>query len=106
MREAMAITGFVPKDQASNLKKMDFVEVMPERDITSVVMRVATSDVEEARIGSTDKNDLTMVQLILRDKTTVETIVRSGSTAAGLRAYNDPVLNRVSQEATAKVIMI
>jgi hypothetical protein len=106
MREAMAVTGFIPKDQASNYKEFEFLEVMPERDVESVVMRVATGDVEEARIGSTDKNGLTMVQLILRDETTIETVVRTSGTEPGLRAFNDPVLNRVCQEATIRVIMI
>ncbi|WP_299864016.1 hypothetical protein [uncultured Hoeflea sp.] len=106
MREAMAITGYVPDKLAAKMKSLEFVDVMPERDVNDVVMRVATSDIEDARIGSTDKSNLTMVQLILRDNTKVETIFRSNTSPEGMRAFNDPVLNRVRQEATTRVIMI
>lgn len=106
MREAMAITGYVPDKLVAEIKSVDYVDVMPERDVNDVVIRVATADIEDARIGSTDKGNLTMVQLILRDNAKVETVAQSSASPDGMRAFDDPVLNRVRQEATVRVIMI
>jgi len=68
-------------------------------------MRVATADIHETRVGSTE-HGLSLVQLILRDGAPVETVVRTAASRAGLRAFHDPVLSRIRQEATAKVIAV
>ena len=108
MREAMAVTGFIHEDIANKLLKGTAdrsIEVRPERDVKDVLVRVTTADVEETRIGSTEGGQ-TLVQLILRHNAGVETVVRTSASPEGFRAFHDPVLNRVRQEATAKVIMV
>jgi len=109
MREAMAVTGYVPAELATQLSNgssgIGNIEVRPEREVQDVVMRVATTDIHETRVGPTEQG-LTLVQLILRDGAPVETVVRAAASHAGLRAFHDPVLSRIRQEATAKKIMV
>lgn len=108
MREAMAVTGYLQEAAAKALvggKAGASVEVQPERDVKDVVVRVATADIEDTRVGSTTQGQ-TLVQLILRHGASVETVVRTAATPAGYQAFHDPVLNRVRQEATAKKIMV
>jgi hypothetical protein len=49
---------------------------------------------------------MTLVQFILRDGARIETVIHSEATPEGMRAFRDPVLNRVTQEATAKQITL
>jgi hypothetical protein len=105
MREAMAVTGYIPAKEVKALRKAESIEIRPERDIADVVVRVAGKDIEEVREGSTE-GSLTAVQVILRQGATVETVHRVKANPAGMKAFHDPVLNRVRQEASAKVIMI
>jgi hypothetical protein len=109
MREAMAVTGYVLEELATRMSRgsagVEYVEVRPEKDVNDVVIRVAVADVQETRVGAAG-HGVVLVQLILRDGAAVETVVRSAADPAGLRAFHDPVLNRVRQEATAKRIMI
>jgi len=109
MREVMAVTGFVPagtivdKDRLS--KGSGMVELRPERTIDQVLIRVSGSDVEDVRVGATHEG-MMLVQLILRNGAPVETVVKSTATPPGMRVFHDPVLNRVTQEATAKSITV
>ena len=109
MREAMAVTGFVHASATLDTAQLSggtgTIEIRPERDVDQVLIRVATSDVEEVRIGGTHSG-MTLVQLILRDGAAVETVVKSTATPPGMRVFHDPVLNRVTQEATAKSITV
>lgn len=108
MREAMAVTGYLDEVLAKHLvagEAIPYVEVRPEAHIVDVVVRVRTGDIAETRVASS-KDGLTLVQLILKDAASVETIVRTSADEKGLRAFHDPVLNRVRQEATAKKIAI
>jgi hypothetical protein len=109
MRQVMAVTGYVEasvaRDPSHLSKKKGPIEIRPERNVKDVVIRVAASDVEEVRVGAT-RAGMTLVQLILRRGAPVETVIRSEATPEGLQAFRDPVLNRVTQEATAKNIAI
>lgn len=105
MREAMAVTGYVGADRVEQIRHAGQVEVWPERDIVDVVIRVRSDDIEDVRVGGTEAGR-TLVQLILRDGATVETAQRATADPKGMRAFHDPVLNRVRQEATAKKIML
>jgi hypothetical protein len=109
MRNAMAVTGYVNDKTSADLTRLKAlggsIDVSPERSVRDVVIRVSWSDVDETRVGATEAG-MTLIQLILRDGATVETIIRSEASPAGLRAFSDPVLNRVVQEATAKSITV
>jgi hypothetical protein len=105
MREAMAITGYIRSEDLKSLQSAERAEVYAEHDVPEVRMRVAGSDIAEVRAGSAT-GGLTMVQLILRQGAHVQTVVESTADAKGLRAFHDPVLNRIRQEATAKKIFI
>jgi len=105
LREAMAVTGYIASSEVPNIRKASYVDVRPERDVSDVVARVKGSDVEDVRQGSTE-GGLTLVQLVLRTGASVETVQRTTVDVAGMRAFHDPVLNRVRQEATAKQIMV
>ena len=108
MKEAMAVTGYVDQSVAAALSKGSVktsVDVRPERDIKEVVARVLASDIASVRTGAT-KNGQVLVQLILREGARVETVVAVAASPNGMRAFHDPVLNRVRQEATAKKIMV
>lgn len=105
MREAMAVTGYIGADYVDKIKHSDQIEIWPERDVKEVVIRVKGKDVEDVRVGSTQSGS-TLVQLILRDGSPVETAVRATIDPHGMKAFHDPVLNRIRQEATAKKIML
>lgn len=105
MREAMAVTGYVAADYVDRIKQSDQIEIWPERDVSEVVMRVKGKDVEDVRVGSTQSGH-TLVQLILREGSSIETAVQARVDPQGMKAFHDPVLNRIRQEATAKKIML
>lgn len=105
MREAMAITGYVPEGEVEGLTSAGTIDVRPERDIDTVLMQIQGKDVESVRVGSAE-GGLTLVQLILRDGAEVRSVTVTRTDAEGMRAFHDPVLNRITQEATAKKIMI
>lgn len=105
MREAMAITGYIPASRVERVSSARFVEVFPERNVSSVLMRVRSRDIAEIRVGSTQEG-LTLVQLILLEGAEVQTVTLTSADAEGMRAFHDPVLNRIRQEATAKKIMV
>lgn len=105
MREAMAVTGYLAVEAVDGIKSAGQIDIFPERDVRDVRMRVAGADIEDVRIGGTE-GGLTLVQLILRDGVAVETIIQATADPSGMRAYHDPVLNRIRQEATAKKIML
>jgi hypothetical protein len=107
MREAMAVTGYVPDNVARALHKdrSGSVEVSPEREVDEVVARVQRRDIAEVRVGASVRGT-TLVQLILKTNATVETIVRTQANAKGLQRFYDPNLNRLRQAATAKNILV
>jgi hypothetical protein len=109
MKVALAVTGFLDekiyrKLSASKLKDR-FIDVRPEKEIDSVFMRVAVENIAETRAGASDSG-YTLVQLILRENSAVETVSRMTANLSGLQEFHDPILNRVRQEATAKKIFI
>ncbi len=93
MKEAFAITGFVPTEVAKRLKehKSGTIEITAERNEKDVFTQVDASHVAEARIGA-DSGGKTMVQLILNDNAPVHTIVRSAASDKGLQLFRDPAL--------------
>lgn len=105
MREAMAITGYVPDGEVAGLASAQTISVHPEREVDGILMQVQGADVESVRLGRTE-GGLTLVQLILRDGAEVRTVTVTKTDAQGMRSFHDPVLNRIRQEATAKKIMI
>jgi hypothetical protein len=105
MREAMAVTGYLEEALVDKIALMEQVELRPELEVEDVFIRVRGSQIEEVRVGSAKKG-WTLVQLILREGAITETAVRVGTSNSGMKAYHDPVLNRVRQEATAKKIML
>jgi hypothetical protein len=105
MREAMAVTGYVDANSVKALKSAARIEVFPERDMRDVRMQLSGEAIEEIRSGASE-GGLTLVQLILRPGARVQTIVEATADPKGLRAYHDPLLDRIRQEATAKKIFI
>lgn len=105
MREAMGVTGYFDSGIVSGLSSIETIDLQPERAVADIYIRVRGEDVEEVREGG-ELDGLTLVQLILKDGASVETIHRVSASAEGLTAYHDPVLNRVRQEATAKKILL
>jgi hypothetical protein len=101
----MAITGYVHAEAIKTLRSTERVDVYPEQDVREIRMRVAGSDIAEVRSGATAAG-LTVVQLILKDGAKVQTVVEATADAKGMRAFHDPVLNRIRQEATAKKIFV
>src|SRR5258708_3747925 len=93
MKEAFAITGFVPTEVAKRLKEhhSGTIEVAAERNEKDVFTQVDASHVAETRIGA-DSGGQTMVQLILHDNAPVQTVVRSTASAKGLQLFRDPAL--------------
>jgi hypothetical protein len=109
MREAMAVTGYVPDEVARALASGKAaggaVEVKPERGHDEVVARVDRSDIAEVRVGASVRGE-SLVQLILRKNATVETVLRAPANAKGVQRFHDPNLNRLVQAATAKNIIV
>lgn len=108
MKWAMAVTGYVSAQdyQALSSKQSEgAVDVRPELDVTDAFARVQLGDVAEVRSGARAKGDV-LVQLILKPRANVETIVRASSTVAGVRRFHDPVLDRVRALAAPKQIAI
>jgi hypothetical protein len=106
MKEAMAVTGYVPDAVAKTLndKGAGAVDVYPERGVDEVAARIQKSEIAEARVGSSSRGT-TLVQLILAKDATVETVVRTKANAKGLQRFYDPNLARLRQAAMANVIM-
>jgi len=106
MREAYAVTGYVPNDVAKKLKAKTpgTVEVSPERGVHPVFMQVDGADVTDVRVGATS-GDQTLVQLILRDEAAVHTVTRLAA-AKGVNAFLDPSLARLTAVAVANKIVV
>jgi hypothetical protein len=107
MKEAFAVTGYVADDIANQLqaKGSGKIDVKVERGYEEIMMRVDQADVVEVRIGSSVNNEA-LVQLILRDGATVETVIRTPANTKGLSRFHDPILARLTAQATAKVIAV
>lgn len=105
MAERYAVTGYVPDEVARGLNRggSGSVDVRPERGVQEVAARVQLAEVEDVRVGSSSNGE-TLVQLILRDEATVETVLRSQASSKGLQRFHDPNLDRLRLAATAKVI--
>jgi|SRR6185436_4745333 len=104
MAEAIAVTGYVSDKVARQLRsgKWESIDVHPERKEGDTFVRVAASAVRDARVGSS-KAGRTLVQLILNDDATIETVVRSAP--RGQRFF-DPTLARITAAAIANKIEI
>ena len=107
MKEALAVTGFVQDSVAKRFKagSKGAIQVRPERGVTAVLMEVSGTDVVEVRQGSTTAGE-TLVQLILRDKATVRTIVETRLAGKGIEIFADPVITRLTAAATVKNIVV
>ena len=93
MRQALAVTGFVQDSVAKRFKagSKGAIQVRPERGVTAVLMEVDGTDVVEVRQGSTTAGE-TLVQLILRDKATVRTIVETRLAGKARLAPEPPLI--------------
>jgi len=105
MKEAMAVTGYVSEKDAALLKSKKVFEIYPDKEVDEVSMRVYGEDAAEIRVGSSSGGK-TLVQVILRDGAKIETVVSSEASPRGFERFHDPVINRIRQQAIAKVIMI
>ncbi|HWW61488.1 MAG TPA: hypothetical protein VN181_08985 [Thermoanaerobaculia bacterium] len=104
MAEAIAVTGYVDDKVARQLSKPKWasVDVHPDRKEGDTFVRVAESAVRDVRIGSS-RSGRTLVQLILNDEATFETVVRS--VPKGQRFF-DPTLARITAASIANKIEI
>jgi len=107
MKEAFAVTGFVPDSLAKRLAagNKGAIQIRPERGVTAVVMEVDGADVVEVRTGSSSAGE-TLVQLILRDRATVRTVVETTLKGKGVEVFPDPAITRLTAAATAKSIVV
>jgi hypothetical protein len=107
MKEKMAITGYVLNDQLKSLKSKNLIsfEVFPESETEEVYTRVSNNHIAEVRVGAAVKGR-TMVQLILNDDATYETIHKQRISVKGIKIISDPALSRLIAAATAKSIMV
>ena len=103
MKQAYAVTGFVPDDVAKRLSAgaKGIIQVRPERGVTSVLMEVDGADVSEVRSAASTGGE-TLVQLILRDKAPVRTVIEAH---AGVEPFSDPAIVRLTAAATVKSIV-
>jgi len=106
MKEAFAVTGFVPDARAKQLaaKAEGAIQVKPERGASAVVMEVDSANVVEVRTGASRSGE-TLVQLILREDATVRTIIESKSTESCISPFADPAIVRLTAAATVKNIV-
>jgi hypothetical protein len=96
MKEAYAITGYVPnavaKSLSSGLKNYSGkIEVKLDAGSSEFLARVDPAHVAEVRTGSS-KGGETIVQIILRNKADVETVLNTTLNKSGIARLNDPVL--------------
>jgi len=107
MKTKMAITGYVTDHHLKNIKSKEAYsfEVFPEVEIEDVYAKVTSNDIDDVRIGASNHGK-TMVQLILKDNASVETVHKQQISVKGVRVIDDPTLSRLTAAATAKVIMI
>jgi hypothetical protein len=108
VKQAFAVTGYVPTEAAEQLRQKTLtglIEVRPDANHHEVVARVNIGTVADVRIGPSAGGS-TLVQLILTDGATVETVTRIPAGVKGLSLLDDPILNRLQQAATAKEITV
>jgi hypothetical protein len=107
MKEAIAVTGFVPDHLARTLaaRQGGAIDIRPERGLNEVVMRVDGRDVDEVRTGASTQGE-TLVQLILRPDAPVQTVINSVANPLGLARLQDPILSRLTASATPKSILV
>jgi len=109
MKEAFAVTGYVPNEIAERLESGNIggasVDLRAESGSDLVVMRVKMTEISEIRMGASAKGE-TLVQIILTENAHVETVVSTEANLQGLRRFNDPVVQRLTALATAKSIAV
>jgi hypothetical protein len=107
MREAFAVTGYVDGDRAKSVrgKLSGSWEIQADPQNDDVLIRIRGEDVQDARVGA-EVGGRVLVQFILRDEASVETVIRHRASAPGLKELHDPTLQRLTASATAKVIMV
>jgi hypothetical protein len=105
MKQAYAVTGFVPDDVAKRLSAgaKGIIQVRPERGVTTVLMEVDGDDITEVRSAASTAGE-TLVQLILRDKAVVRTVIEAR--LGGVEPFSDPAITRLTAAATAKSIVV
>ena len=69
--------------------------------LTTFVMGVVVTDVPV-----TASDGETLVQLILHDNASLETVIKAQPAATGIRTFQDPTIARLTAAATAKKIMV
>jgi len=107
MREAYAITGYVPNEVAKHLKAKTAgkIDVAEERGATDLFAQVDGADVIEVRTGA-ESGGHTLVQLILREQAPVHTVLKSTASAKGLESFHDPALGLLKRPGTVRVILV
>ena len=106
MAEVLAVTGYVSDEVAKQLRDKAHgtaVEVSPDRGQSDVFVRVDGASIREARVGSSTHGQ-TLVQLILKDGASFESVVRHRVSAEGVRRFFDPAVARIAAAAIANVI--
>jgi hypothetical protein len=110
MKIAYAVTGFVPDKLARELEKgvearTATIEVRVERGNDQVLMRIDPKQVSEVRTGASKEGE-TGIQLILKGKGEVETVIRGSVSEAGLKRFDDPALQRLTARAIGHPIYV
>jgi hypothetical protein len=107
MKEKMAITGYVLNDHLKSIKSKNLAsfEVFPEAETEDVYTRVNNNHIAEVRVGASVKGK-TIVQLILNDSASYETVYKQQISVKGIKLISDPALSRLIAAASAKSIMV
>ena len=108
MKEAIAVTGYVPDDVAKQLtggKHRSPVKVFAQAGREEVFARIDPAQIAEVRAGASSQGT-TLVQLILKENAPVETIISSLAARDWLQRLNDPVLGSLIERIKWKVIFV
>jgi len=108
MKEAMAVTGYVPDDVAKQLtggKHGGPVKVFAQPGREEVFAQIDPSQIAEVRDGASSQGT-TLVQLILKENAPVETIISSRANRDGLSRLHDPVLGSLIERIKSKSIYV
>jgi hypothetical protein len=110
MKIAYAVTGFVPDKLVEALSKRlrdltGTIEVKVERGNDEVVMRVDPKQISEVRTGASKKGE-TGIQLILKERGEIETVIRAKGSEAGIKRFHDPALQRLTARAISFSIYV
>jgi hypothetical protein len=110
MKIAYAVTGFVPDKLAQALKKgpanlSEAIDVKVERGNDEVVMSIDPKQISEVRTGASKAGE-TGIQLILKGKGEIKTVIKGKGTEAGIKRFDDPALQRLTARAIGRPIYV